>query len=842
MVVRTIVGTGVEAGSAEPPNGVLAQGIELYEPMDVDVSAYCRYVVSLNTDSHLVQMIDMAHPAGVYDHDIYVNGTKIHSAGEAYPAGPWLTTIAGEYVAGSAGAYVEPADHDPMKARFNNPQGIVINSNADTIYVADTENNVIRKIYKNSDGVWQIERFAGSSNATAGYGGDGGPALDALLNNPVGISFDTSEQNLYIADMNNQRIRKIDLTTNIITTVAGNGVIPPNQFTDVNDGTTAELGAPLNQVALFNYPSDVSLDTNGNIYVADQTNNRIRKIKADLSEIETIYGDGTSNLVNAPRGGVEVNWAGEVFVSDTLGARILKLTPEGLTPENYPPAPPCRESPNGTSVELGSTKQAIGLALTDSQFNFGVFNASGVEVATGTNDANGNILFSPIQFNEVGTYNYTIRETSIGGNGWEVDTNSYPVQVVVTDNGTGTLEAKIIYQDGVMPTFIDSYNPNGTEVFFYALKSAQGAELSNSQFSFGVFDTANVEVASGTNYINGNISFSPIQFNQPRTYNYTIRETSIDGNSWAVDTNSYPVQIVVTDNGSGVLETTIYYPNASIPTFINTYNTNGIEVTLEANKTAVGNTLTAGQFTFGVFNSSGTEVATGTNDVNGNILFSPLQFNEAGTYNYTIRETSIDGNGWAVDTNSYPVQIVVTDNGLGVLEATIYYPNGSIPTFINTYNANGIEVTLEASKTAVGNTITAGQFTFSIFDSSGIEVATGINDENGNILFSPLQFNEAGTYNYTIREASTDGNDWTVDKNSYQVQIVVTTNSSGNLEATVYYKNGSIPVFVNRYSSKPCCCFTCRCRRNCNIYICLGHCNVCICRRHCHNCGNRHNR
>ncbi|MDR3051255.1 MAG: hypothetical protein LBU67_05985, partial [Oscillospiraceae bacterium] len=570
LVVRTIVGTGVEAGSAEPPNGVLAQGIELYEPMAIDTSAFCRYVVFLNTDSHLVQLLDMEHPAGFYEQDVFYRGALIHAAGDPYLAGPWLTTIAGQYVLGSAGAYYEPPDHDALKARFNNPQGVAITDDANTIYVADTENNVIRKLTRNANGLWSIERLAGSPSATAGYGGNGGPALNALLNNPVGIDLDASERNLYIADMNNQRIRKIDLQTGIITTVAGNGGIAPNQFTNVNDGTTATLGAPLNQVALFKFPSDVALDVNGNLYVADMGNNRIRKIRADLGEIETIYGNGTPALIQAPRG-VAVNWAGEVFASDTEGAKIWRLTPDGLTPENYPPAPPCRGTTSAeTSVTLQAEKTATGRPLMADQFVFGVFDMSGNLIAIASNDGSGKIVFPEIVFMQPGTFAYTVREISQEGNGWITDPTAYTAIVTVTPNGAGQLSADVQYQGGA-PIFTNTYKATPTEVSLAASKAAVGAPLPGGRFSFGLFDDNGNLLASAENDANGNISFPPLFFTEPGMHSYTVRELSPSGGGWTTDSTVYPVTITVLDNGLGQLEATVNYP-AGNPSFTDNFN------------------------------------------------------------------------------------------------------------------------------------------------------------------------------------------------------------------------------------------------------------------------------
>jgi sugar lactone lactonase YvrE len=355
----------------------------MYEPMAADVSSYCRTVAFANTDSHLIHILSMNHPSGVYERDIYYKGSLLYSAGTPYPAGPWLTTIAGQYIPGSAGGYYQPPDNDAMKARFHNPQGLAITQDANTVYVSDSKNHVIRKLTRGANDKWEITLFAGTPS-TAGNTGDGGAAANARLNEPIGISLDYAEMNLYIADMNNHKIRKIDLSSGIITTAAGNGQIPPNQYTNVNDGTAAQHGKPLNQVALFKYLSDIAIDANGNIYVADQSQNRIRKILHDLSEIRTIYGNGYETLVKAPRG-IELNWAGEVFVSDTESAKIWRLVPDGLTDENYPDPPPCRIT--GICIPLSANKRAVGKVLGSGEFEFAVFDKNGMIVAAARNES-----------------------------------------------------------------------------------------------------------------------------------------------------------------------------------------------------------------------------------------------------------------------------------------------------------------------------------------------------------------------------------------------------------------------------------------------------------------------
>ena len=150
----------------------------------------------------------------------------------------------------------------------------VFEDRAGNIYIADAGNNRIRKI--NPAGI--ITTIAG--NGIAGYSGDGGPADSAELNYPFGVFVDTLF-NIYIADEENNRIRKIDAATGIINTIAGNG-------TAGFSGDSA-----LATHASLDEPTSVFLDTGGNIIIADYNNKRIRKVDVISNIITTIVGNGT---------------------------------------------------------------------------------------------------------------------------------------------------------------------------------------------------------------------------------------------------------------------------------------------------------------------------------------------------------------------------------------------------------------------------------------------------------------------------------------------------------------------------------------------------------------------
>ena len=242
--------------------------------------------------------------------NLYISDTNNNQIRKVTAAGI-ISTIAGTGAAGSSGD-----GGAATAAQLNAPQGIAVDS-AGNIYVADVQNHKVRKI---SGG--NISTFAGSG--TAGFGGDGAAAASAQLNLPMGVAVDAAGV-VYIAEFGNNRVRKVAANGNI-STLAGTGV---NGFS--GDGAQATS-------AMLNGPQAVAVDSNGIVYIADTSNNRIRKVAAN-GVISTYAGTGaggfsgdggasTSAQVGNPVALV-VDSIGNLFVSDG-SLRIRKIFVSGV--------------------------------------------------------------------------------------------------------------------------------------------------------------------------------------------------------------------------------------------------------------------------------------------------------------------------------------------------------------------------------------------------------------------------------------------------------------------------------------------------------------------------------
>lgn len=213
-----------------------------------------------------------------------------------------------ETVAGT-GVYGYNGDNIPAtQAKVFQPDGVAFDS-AGNLFIADAGNQLIRRVDART-GI--ITTVAGSYSPTyrCDFGGDGGPADQAILCSPDFITFDRWD-NLYIADTANQRIRRVDRRTHIITTVAGNGTA----------GFSGDGGPAAS--AQFRDPNGLHFDAFGNLYIADTGNDRVRRIDGQTGIISTVAGNGTGGdgglAIDAQLGlvfDIAFDLEGNLFISD----------------------------------------------------------------------------------------------------------------------------------------------------------------------------------------------------------------------------------------------------------------------------------------------------------------------------------------------------------------------------------------------------------------------------------------------------------------------------------------------------------------------------------------------
>ena len=218
------------------------------------------------------------------------------------------------------------------------------------------------------------------------------------------------------------------------------------------------------------------------------------------------------------------------------------------------------------------TKNLTGRDMTAGEFEFQLLDGTKV-VATGTNDASGNVTLSPIAYTKPGTYNYTLCEVGGGTHkaGVEYDGSVFAVTTTVTDNGDGTLSvAHKVDNDANAVGFTNSYAPAATSVTLGASKVLNGKSLEDGEFSFALEGEDGTRLTAG-NDANGMVVFPAIQYSEAGTYQYTLSEVKGGETGVTYDESAYEVTVAVEDGGEGSLVATVSYEGGKAPVFNNTY-------------------------------------------------------------------------------------------------------------------------------------------------------------------------------------------------------------------------------------------------------------------------------
>lgn len=235
-----------------------------------------------------------------------------------------ITTVAGISKFGTGGYSGDGGA--ATKAQLAQPKGIAVDAQGN-VYIADTRNFRVRKVSQNGT----IATIAGNGQGGEPSAGDGGPATSAALSHPVGIAVD-GKKNVYIADFGSGRVRKVSLD-GTITTFAGSACrrIPGTPNCETGDGGPATS-------AYLHQPHGIALDRQGNVYITDYRDHRVRKVSSD-GTITTFAGTGkagfsgdggpaTAAQLYAPTG-IAFDAKGNAYITDQFNKRVRKVAPNG---------------------------------------------------------------------------------------------------------------------------------------------------------------------------------------------------------------------------------------------------------------------------------------------------------------------------------------------------------------------------------------------------------------------------------------------------------------------------------------------------------------------------------
>lgn len=498
-----------------------------------------------------------------------------------------------------------------------------------------------------------------------------------------------------------------------------------------------------------------------------------------------------------------------------------------------------------TKASFGLTKVLEGRAWSkEDTFEFGLTsenNAPMPESATAPvavsvtkddqHEGKAAIDFGTIEYTSPGTYVYKVSEKNAGTtvDGIAYSKNVAEVTVTVTPNKKGELSAvvKVTWSETDETEFKNVYTAEPVESSVTdkidVTKSLTGRDLTAGEFSFELREIVDKEfkpVETVKNDANGNVTFSPIEYTEIGQHTYTLREVKGNAGGITYDENVYTIVTTIADNGKGQLVATHELKGAegvkSIK-FENAYNLTpkSFSVTdkIAATKSLTGRDLKAGEFSFELVEGNDV-VATGTNDAEGKITMSPIEYTAAGEHAYTLREVNggTTSNGISYDGKTYTIVTTITDNGDGTLGAAHKLQGIEPAEFKNSYNltpsSSSVTDQITATKVLTGRELAADEFSFELVEGEGEDakvVATGKNAADGTIAMSPVKYDKPGKHTYTLREVkggtTSKGIDYSDAK--YTIETTITDNGDGTLKAEHVLKDATAATFKNTYSVAP---------------------------------------
>ena len=483
------------------------------------------------------------------------------------------------------------------------------------------------------------------------------------------------------------------------------------------------------------------------------------------------------------------------------------------------------------AFEVAGDQEHTQLPITEGQFEFVLKDENNKVVETAKNQADGTVNFKALTFNKEGTHTYTITENK--GTDANVNYSTQSITATVDVKKTDDkLVATVTYSGGdgeQKNTITNTQNKpkvSNAKVTLNLKKAFEGGELKGDDFEFVAKDANDQVVGTAKNQKNGSITFDNITVDKAGTFKYTITETKGTDKTitYSDKTITATVVVVEKDNALVVEQTSYSDGQTDTDTFTNKKEvpkTESTKATLQVKKLLKeGETtlpLTDDQFEF-VLKEGNNTLETAKNKANGTVTFKELTYTEEGTHTYTITENQ--GTDTSINYSKQMITATVEVKKVNdKLVATVTYSGGDAEkgdTFTNTKTpptpvpptVKPTTAQFKAKKVLAINgssdrTLKANEFTFLLKDQAGTLVDTKTNGENEDILFSPVSFNEAGTFTYTITEQkpATPESAITYDESVHTVTVTVTKDANGQLNADVQYDGKKdIPTFTNTYT------------------------------------------
>ena len=483
------------------------------------------------------------------------------------------------------------------------------------------------------------------------------------------------------------------------------------------------------------------------------------------------------------------------------------------------------------AFEVAGDQKHTQLPITEGQFEFALKDENNKVVETAKNKADGSVNFKSLTFNKEGTHTYTITENK--GTDASVNYSTQSIKATVDVKKTDDkLVATVTYSGGdgeQKNTITNTQNKpkvSNAKVTLNLKKAFEGGELKGDDFEFVAKDSNDQVVGTTKNKNDGSITFDTIAVDHAGTFNYTITETKGTDKTITYSDKTITATVVVVEKDNALVVEQISYSDGQTET--NTFTnkkeapkTESVTATLQVKKLLKeGETnlpLTDDQFEF-VLKEGNTTLETAKNKANGTVTFQELSYTAEGTHTYTITENkgTDDSISYSTQTITATVEVKKANDKL---VATVTYSGGDAEkgdTFTNTKTpptpvpptVKPTTAQFKAKKVLTINgssdrTLKANEFTFLLKDQAGTLIDTKTNGENGDILFNPVSFNEAGTFIYTIVEQkpATPESSITYDESVHTVTVTVTKDATGQLNADVQYDGKKdTPTFTNTYT------------------------------------------